>query len=386
MANYSRYSSVRVYRRYCFGAIFSGILSLGVAAIFAALLMLPMFQLKVQESEGVVNTINVTGLQFSMYALRTYVKVPNLPDFLVYNDFLKFSEYLSAYSGSNPLLKMIGDNHPYVELVVFALFALAVIFALVVGICGLVFVLAGRLSNPKMALSFTRTSLILTIIFAGLLYLYMFFAQQMIDDVVKNGAPKAAIAFSLMPLLLLAGLFVLTIIIHITYSASFKNKVFAGRKKRNDGAPESPQYSGQQNMSYQQMNAQSPYGANMYQQPQMQQMNQNGPTALPPDLREIGDHAFSKCLSLRDATIPQGVINIGPSAFSNCLNLETVVIPLSVKDIGYNCFFNTPNMKRIVYQGRVEDFNRITKGSNWLTRSGVNIVEAVDGKIAVNTQ
>ena len=63
-----------------------------------------------------------------------------------------------------------------------------------------------------------------------------------------------------------------------------------------------------------------------------------------------------------------------------------MTIPLTVKEIGYNCFFNTPNLKKITYQGRVQDWKRIVKGSNWLTHSGTNIVDAVDGKIAVNTQ
>ena len=386
-SNYSRYSSVRVYRRYCFGAIFSGILSLGVAGIFAAFLLLPLFQFNV---EGGAST-NVTGLQFSMYALRNYVKV-NLPDLFKYDGLLTFNDYMSGYTGTNQLLGVIKNIYPYIELALFALFALAVIFALVTAILGLVFIFAGRLSNPKSPLGFTRASLIFAIIFGGLFYLYTFFAQQMINDVVtaNPGTAKAAFVFNFLALILLGGLLVLTIILHITYSAAFKNKVFAGRKKKGEEGAQvevnnNPQYG--QPMAYQQMNNQAPYGGNMMNEPApMKPAGQMGPMTLPTDLREIGDHAYAKCLTLKVANIPQGVSDIGPSAFSNCLNLETVTIPISVKEIGYNCFFNTPNLKKIVYQGRVADWKKIVKGSNWLTHSGVNIVTAVDGKIAVKTQ
>ena len=386
-SNYSRYSSVRVYRRYCFGAIFSGLLSLGVAALFAFFLLSPMIGFKGPDGE-----VSINGLQYTLYSIRTFYKFDNLPDLLNYDKFLVFEEYMKAYSDSNQLLMMISKIFPYVELVLAVLLVIPVILILILGICGLVFILAGRLHNPKASSGLVTASFVLFLIFLGLMFLYLFFAQQMINVVVASGAGQATVSFNLMNFAYLGGLFILMLAINITYGAAFKNRVFAGTKKRGSEtapAPEQPmnngQYYGQQNMSYQQMNTQAPYG-NVNPQPQVRQNIPAGPATLPPDLREIGDHAYAKCLSLRDATIPSGVTHIGPSAFSNCLNLETVSIPLSVRDIGYNCFFNTPKMRRIVYQGRVEDWKRINKGSNWLTHSGVNIVEAVDGKIAVNTQ
>ena len=393
-SNYSKYSSVRVYRRYCFGAIFSGLLALAVAGAFAAILLFPLFTFKQEGSDPIM----VTGLQFAVYGFRRFIPNPNtLPDLLKFTAFDNvFSEgYLKAYSqmsNKNQLLGFLADANIglYIQYAIIVFFVLAVLFALIAGICGLAFILAGRLHNPKTALSFSRTSLIFFLIFLGLLFLYLFFCQEIIKACVSDGLPEAhfgadMMLINYMQLLFAGGLLLLVIILHITYSAAFKNKVFAGRKKKGD---EGAQFEGQpQNMSYQQMNNQVPYGGGMMNEPApMRPAGNMGPATLPIGLKDIGDHAYSKCLTLKDANIPQGITDIGPSAFSNCLNLETVTIPLSVKEIGYNCFFNTPNLKKITYKGRVQDWKRIVKGSNWLTHSGVNIVDAVDGKIAVNTQ
>ena len=392
-SNYSKFSSVRVYRRYCFGAIFSGLLSLGVAGIFAGFLFMPAFDFTVQGGDRIV----ITGLQFVFYALRnTVIKVPQF-----YNgELVVFNEYMDSYEGTNQLLGVIKNIYPYVEYGLLGFLGFAVVFALVVGICGLVWILAGRIHNPKSTSSLTTASLVFFILFLGLTFLYFFFCQEIIKDVMSHGAPAAAFGFSFFPLIFAGGLLLLAIILGITYSAAFKNRVFAGRKKGANGAQvenldnnnnannvnnNNPSYGQPQPMPYQQMNNQMPYGM-MNEPAPMRPAGQVGPATLPIGLKEIGDHAYSKCLSLKDATIPQGITDIGPSAFSNCLNLETVTIPLTVKEIGYNCFFNTPNLKKITYQGRVEDWKRVVKGSNWLTHSGINIVDAVDGKIAVNTQ
>ena len=402
-SNYSKYSSARVYRRYCFGAIFSGLLSLGVAGAIAVLLLFPLVAFVQEGSDPAL----LTGLQFIMYSLRNLpgLKLDNLPELLNYNSFLPFNDYLAAYDGTNQMLAIIKTIYPYLEYALLAFLAIAVIFAVVVAILGLFFIFAGRNHNPKMAYGFTKTIFVFTLIFLALTFLYFFFCFEIIKAVIDAGAPQAELVvfgirlkqFSFAqfpyPLVILGALLVLMIALGVTYNAAFKNKVFASRKKSNKEQEPvennaEPSLNGQpQNMSYQQMNYQQPYGNAMMNEPApMRPAGQMGPMTLPIGLKEIGDHAYSKCLTLKDATIPEGIHDIGPSAFSNCLNLETVTIPITIKEIGYNCFFNTPNLKKIVYQGRVQDWKRIVKGSNWLTHSGTNIVDAVDGKIAVNTQ
>ena len=406
-SNYSKYSNVRVYRRYCFGAIFSGLLGLCVAGAMAVLLIFPLIYFQQEGGEP----FYITGLQYVMYSVRNipFLKLTNLPELLNYDKFLVFSEYLDAYDATgNMMLGVIKTIYPYLEYGLLAFLAIAIIFAVVVAICSLVFVIAGRNHNPKMVYNFTKSVFVFTLIFLALAFLYFFFAYEIIKAVVAAGATKVTLfavygihldPFSFVklpyPLLVVGGLLVLMIALGITYNVQFKNRVFAGRKKSGKDVPpveNNAEQNPQQNMSYQQMSYQQPYGNNGYANGMMNEpapmkpAGQMGPMTLPIGLKEIGDHAYSKCLTLKDATIPSGIADLGPSAFSNCLNLETVTIPLTVKEIGYNCFFNTPNLKKIIYQGRVQDWKRIVKGSNWLTHSGTNIVDAVDGKIAVNTQ
>lgn len=401
-SNYSKYSNVRVYRRYCFGAIFSGLLGLGVAGAMAVLLIFPLIYFQAEGSDP----FYVTGLQYVMYSVRNipFLKFNNLPEMLNYDKFLVFNDYLNAYNpADNMMLGVVKNIYPYLEYGLLAFIAIAIIFAVAIAICSLVFVLAGRNHNPKMVYNFTKTVFTFTLVFLGLAFLYFFFTYEMIKAVVAAGAPKVTLfavygiqidPFSVIrlpiPLLVVGGLLLLMIMLGITYNIQFKNRVFAGRKKSGKDVPpveNNAEQNPQQNMSYQQMAYQQPYGNGMMNEPApMKPAGQMGPMTLPIGLKEIGDHAYSKCLTLKDATIPAGITDLGPSAFSNCLNLEVVTIPVSVKEIGYNCFFNTPNLKKITYQGRVQDWKRIVKGSNWLTHSGTNIVDAVDGKIAVNTQ
>ena len=403
-SNYSKYSNVRVYRRYCFGAIFSGLLGLCVAGALAVLLLFPFIRF---EKEGV--PFNITGLQFIMYAVRNipFLKFENLPEMLNYDKFLILNDYMEAYDGTNMMLGTIKNIYPFIEYGLLAFIVIPVIFAVVVAICSLVFIIAGRNSNPKMVYNFTKTIFIFTLIFLALCFLYFFFANQIVQAVATaNGFEVKMFAvcginvinYKLVPLpelpyplFVIGGLLVLLIALSVTYNVQFKNRVFAGLKKSNKDVPPVENNVGPngqpQQMSYQQMNYQQAYGSGMMNEPApMKPVGQMGPMTLPIGLKEIGDHAYAKCLTLKDATIPVGIHDLGPSAFSNCLNLETVTIPITIKEIGYNCFFNTPNLKKITYQGRVQDWKRIVKGSNWLTHSGTNIVDAVDGKIAVNTQ
>jgi hypothetical protein len=107
-------------------------------------------------------------------------------------------------------------------------------------------------------------------------------------------------------------------------------------------------------------------------------------TEVDPNLKFISGHAYAKNVHLQSATIPEGVEKIGPSAFANCVNLKIATIPASVKEIGYNAFFNCKGLERIVYAGRKEQWRKIKRGSNWLSKAGTSIVSCVDGAIQVN--
>lgn len=105
---------------------------------------------------------------------------------------------------------------------------------------------------------------------------------------------------------------------------------------------------------------------------------------VPQNIKFIGGHAFSQNANLLTAHIPLGVNELGAGAFANCVNLQIVSIPTSVKKIGYNCFFNTPKLTSVNYQGTKKEWRLIIRGSNWLVKSGTNVVNCSDGSIYVN--
>ena len=107
-------------------------------------------------------------------------------------------------------------------------------------------------------------------------------------------------------------------------------------------------------------------------------------TEVDQSLKYISGHAYAKNVHLLSATIPEGVEKIGASAFANCVNMKEATIPTSVKEIGYNAFFNCKSLEKIVYAGRKDQWRKIKRGSNWLSKAGTTIVSCVDGAIQVN--
>ena len=66
-----------------------------------------------------------------------------------------------------------------------------------------------------------------------------------------------------------------------------------------------------------------------------------------PELTEISDYAFARCVYLQEVKIPSTVTKIGKHAFYNCSNLTKIEIPESVKEIAENAFEGCTNLKDI---------------------------------------
>ena len=372
MSNYmSNRGGMKVYHRFCFGAILSGILCLGVVAIFVLLFFQPIFWLQQLNDEGeVLNSFSWTGLDFVYYVLRHWF--PQLQD----EQANLLNAYVTEYTGDNTMYMFVRNFALYLELALLGFLALATIFAVCVGISGIIYIFTGRNSNPKFASALSKSVLIFYVLFVGLLLLFVYIVQNMIMD--PTGPQNATVRFELLPLIMAGVLLAIVIALTVTYRLAFKDKVFASRKKSSKDGEED---------EFEEFNPrQSQQQAQPTQQGQtviIQQAPVDNKYRLPEGVREIGDHAFAKNLSLKEANIPYGVPGLGPAAFSNCLALEKVIIPFSVKDIGYNCFFNTPKLKKIIYLGTVKDWKRVKRGSNWLARSGTRVIEASDGRIVV---
>ena len=86
---------------------------------------------------------------------------------------------------------------------------------------------------------------------------------------------------------------------------------------------------------------------------------------IPDSVTTIGQYAFSGCSSLTSITIPDSVTSIGNYTFANCKSLTSINIPDGVTFIGKNAFYGCSELKTINYTGTKEQWNGITKDSNW---------------------
>ena len=69
--------------------------------------------------------------------------------------------------------------------------------------------------------------------------------------------------------------------------------------------------------------------------------------AIPNNVTNIGDWAFSHCSSLTSITISNSITSIGNSAFSHCSSLTSIIIPDGVMSIGKGAFQNCSRLTSI---------------------------------------
>ena len=89
--------------------------------------------------------------------------------------------------------------------------------------------------------------------------------------------------------------------------------------------------------------------------------------------KTIGHSMFSCCTGLKSMTIPHSVISIDQYAFARCSSLASITIPDSVRVINDYAFSECKNLADIYYTGTEEQWNAITKGTNWNQSMGSNV-------------
>ena len=104
---------------------------------------------------------------------------------------------------------------------------------------------------------------------------------------------------------------------------------------------------------------------------------------IPNSVTSIGRYAFRECYGLTSINIPDSVTSIGESVFYNCSSLTSITIGNSVTSIGERTFYNCIGLTSITYEGTQEQWNAITKGSNWNDNTSATYVQCSDGQVAL---
>ncbi len=78
---------------------------------------------------------------------------------------------------------------------------------------------------------------------------------------------------------------------------------------------------------------------------------------------------------LKKAVICDGITSVGINAFFNCEKLVSIVIPATITSINGAAFSQCANLAHIYYAGTEEQWNAITKGTNWNSSMGSNVTD-----------
>ena len=74
----------------------------------------------------------------------------------------------------------------------------------------------------------------------------------------------------------------------------------------------------------------------------------------------IGEHAFSHCMNLREITLPSSVTNIKKAAFFECKNLREITLSSNITSIGDYIFYDCHNLQQInIPRGTLEKFKKL---------------------------
>ena len=425
-------NGVLVYRRWCAGAILSAIVLLLVIAVPVALICFKWLIVKVPDASvvsGGQQTIQVAGLDLVKHAMKKNFDLGAVLDDVASKTTMPFFTLIMKAC----LYGMLG------------FLGLITIFGIIEVFMFIFYALTGRVVNPSAPVRFAWVIFAFTLVYAGLSFGFSFLIAK--AYAAAGGGDFIFLQFILGSLPIIGksidGVFLIdfwwpvyytfvalfaAIIISIIYVAAFKDKFYIGRAKRfgsgetviNQVPTYYPAPGGTQIIT---TAAPAPAVVPQAQQPQVIVVN-SGPAAnpagqqpvvqvigpsgevqraqvvgqnpeaaevpaqalsvLPPDIKSIGGHAYSKNLDLKYADVPSGIKELGVGAFANCLNLEVVALPKSVKRIRKNCFFNCTKLSRINYAGTKSEWRYIVRGANWLDRAGTRTVICADGAIIVD--
>lgn len=100
---------------------------------------------------------------------------------------------------------------------------------------------------------------------------------------------------------------------------------------------------------------------------------------IPDTITQLGMHCFADNLFLESVEINSRAISWGE--FRGCTNLKNVIISNQTKSISYASFSGCANLTAITYEGTQDEWNSVSKNTNWLLGASITKVICSDGEI-----
>ena len=104
---------------------------------------------------------------------------------------------------------------------------------------------------------------------------------------------------------------------------------------------------------------------------------------IPDSVTDIGYAAFSNCARLTNVTIPDSVTNIGWGAFFDCCGLTSITIPSRVTSIDSQVFYGCSSLTSISFNGTMEEWTALSKGTSWNYNVPATEVVCTDGTTSI---
>ena len=254
---------------------------------------------------------------------------------------------------------LLGPYIPYFYVASAGILALIIIFSIVLAIIFLVHLVKGYLRHSRAVRVFTALNFVLSILYSSI-FLVLYFYAKINVSIISPSDPNFGAWLNYIGV---GTYLICLIVIAAIYEAKFKESIPEVDLEYHEDAPVVEHLSKVHEVT---------------------KIKYEGSSSLPPNLTNIGGHAFAENQNLVVANIPLNITKLGPGAFANCLKLKVVSIPTSVVEIGFNCFFNCVELNRINYAGTKAEWKKITRGSNWLAKAKTSEVTCTDGVIIVN--
>ena len=105
---------------------------------------------------------------------------------------------------------------------------------------------------------------------------------------------------------------------------------------------------------------------------------------VPDGVTHIGRAAFRACTNLSSVHVPESVTSIGANAFSYCSALESIVLPKNVASIDSEAFIACTSLASITFEGTVQEWSSVSKGSNWAHNVPATQVRCSDSVVSLS--